>query len=95
MGWVITNNLLARKRPSLVPVYDRVVRCAYGYPAGLWNWLVTMFAEDGGVLNHRLLAAREAAGVSPQVSALRVLDVIVWMRHQPSHLLSRCPGRSR
>jgi Family of unknown function (DUF6308) len=92
MGWVITNKLLARKRPRLIPVYDRVVRCAYGYPDGLWNWLVAMFAVDGGVLNDRLLAAREAAGVSPEVSVLRVLDVIVWMRHRPDHLLNGCPG---
>jgi hypothetical protein len=90
MGWVITNKLLARKRPQLIPVYDGVVQCAYGFPVGLWNWLVMMFAEDGRVLNDRLLAAREAAGVSPEVSALRVLDVIVWMRHRPSHSRNGC-----
>ncbi len=85
MGWVITNKLLARKRPQLIPVYDGVVQCAYGFP-GLWDWLVTMFAEDGRVLNDHLPAARAAGGVSPEVSALRVLDVIVWMRHRPGHL---------
>lgn len=92
MGWVITNKLLARKRPRLVPVYDRVVRCAYGRPDGLWNWLFAMFADGDARLNDRLLAAREVAGVSPAVSALRVLDVIVWMRHRPVHLLNGCPG---
>ncbi|MGY2075033.1 DUF6308 family protein [Blastococcus sp. SYSU DS0828] len=92
MGWVITGKLLARKRPRLLPVYDRVVRCAYGRPDGLWSWLFAMFADDGARLSDRLLAAREAAGVSPGVSALRVLDVIVWMRHRPVHLLNGCPG---
>lgn len=93
MGWVITNKLLARKRPRLIPVYDRVVRCAYGRPGGLWNWLSALFAENGGVLTERLLAAHEAAGLSPHITPLRVLDVIVWMRHGPHHLLSRCPRR--
>ncbi|HWU07713.1 MAG TPA: DUF6308 family protein [Streptomyces sp.] len=93
MGWVITNKLLARKRPRLIPVYDRVVRCAYGRPAGLWNWLAGMYAEDAGVLSDRLLAVRDAAGLSPHITPLRVLDVIVWMRHGPHHMLSRCAGR--
>jgi hypothetical protein len=32
VGWVTTGKLLARKRPSLIPVYDNVVRCAFGHP---------------------------------------------------------------
>ncbi|MCF6508701.1 hypothetical protein E9549_14995 [Blastococcus sp. MG754426] len=92
MGWVITGKLLARKRPQLLPVYDRVVRCAFGRPDGLWNWLLAMFADDGARLTDRLEAARDAAGVSPEVSALRVLDVIFWMRHRPVHLTNGCAG---
>ena len=85
MGWVITSKLLARKRPQLLPVYDRVVRCSFGRPAGVWNWLLAMFAADGGVLAKQLQVAREAARVPAKVSALRVLDVIVWMRHRDEH----------
>jgi hypothetical protein len=92
MGWVITNKLLARKRPQLIPVYDGVVRCAYGNPAGLWNWLTTMFAENGGILNDHLLAVRDSATVPPGVSTLRVLDVIVWMHHRPDHRRTGCLG---
>jgi hypothetical protein len=93
MGWVIAGKLLARKRPRLVPVYDGVVQCAFGRPEGVWNWLVGLFTEDGGALEQHLLAAREKAGVSEQISPLRVLDVIVWMRHRPSHHRSGCSGR--
>jgi hypothetical protein len=89
MGWVTAGKLLARKRPYLVPVYDNVVRCAFGRPAKPWKWLHDRFAESGGVLAERLAAVREAAGVSPSVSPLRVLDVLVWMRHRPEHL-RRC-----
>lgn len=90
MGWVITGKLLARKRPQLVPVYDRVVRCAFGRPDGVWNWLLSMF-EDGRLGEH-LRAAQAQAGVSSHVSVLRVLDVIVWMRHRPGHLNNHCAG---
>jgi hypothetical protein len=75
-----------------VPVYDNVVRCAFGRPAKPWKWLHDRFAEDGGELTERLAAVRVAAGVSPAVSPLRVLDVLVWMRHRPVHLRGACPG---
>lgn len=32
IGWVTVGKLLARKRPRLLPVYDRVVRCVLGRP---------------------------------------------------------------
>ena len=92
MGWVITNKLLARKRPQLIPVYDRVTRCAYGRPDGLWLWLVGLFAEDGGVLGERLAAARKAAGLPDCVTDLRTLDVITWMRHHREHTQTNCAG---
>jgi hypothetical protein len=84
------STLLARKRPRLLPVNDRVVRCAYGSPPELEHWLLTVFADSR--LDRRLLAARDRAGVSPHVSALRVLHVVVWMRHAPAHLEHHCPG---
>jgi hypothetical protein len=90
MGWVLTNKLLARKRPRLIPVYDTVVECALGSPAALWNWLVPMFAD--GELEKHLVAIREGAGVSAEVSPLRVLDVIVWMGHRTGHQRQRCSG---
>jgi hypothetical protein len=85
-----TSTLLARKRPRLLPVHDRVTRCASGSPPELEHWLLTVFADSR--LDRRLLAARDRAGVSPHVSALRVLHVVVWMRHAPAHLEHHCPG---
>lgn len=94
MGWVTAGKLLARKRPRLVPVYDRIVRCAYGRPpgAGVWSWLHEHFSADGGVLDRQLARTRDDAGVPVQVSTLRVLDVIVWMRHRDEHRPHRCSG---
>jgi hypothetical protein len=36
VGWVTAGKLLARKRPRLVPVYDRVVMDAVGRPRKFW-----------------------------------------------------------
>ncbi|OKI53489.1 hypothetical protein AMK17_25645 [Streptomyces sp. CB00072] len=89
VGWVIAGKLLARKRPRLLPVYDRVVRCALGRPLSLWTELRTALRENDGALHHRLLDLRQSAGLPQTVSALRVADVAIWMAHPaPGH---RCP----
>lgn len=92
MGWVTAGKLLARKRPHLIPVYDSVVRCAYGHPPKFWTWLQPLFATNEGLLNSRLVTVRDKAGVPAEVSPLRVLDVIVWMHHRDTHLRRACPG---
>ncbi|MFF0190827.1 DUF6308 family protein [Streptomyces sp. NPDC005244] len=82
VGWVIAGKLLARKRPRLLPVYDRVVRCAVGRPPSFWLALRTALREDDAALHRQLLELREVAGVPGTVSALRVCDVAVWMGHR-------------
>lgn len=85
MGWVTAGKVIARKRPHLVPVYDNVVRCVLGEPIGVWDWLRGMLTADHGVLVAQLEEVRAAGGVPEQVSVLRVLDVILWMRHHTEH----------
>ncbi|MFD6471783.1 DUF6308 family protein [Streptomyces goshikiensis] len=82
VNWVIAGKLLARKRPRLLPVYDRVVRCAVGRPPSFWLALHTALREDDAVLHRHLLRLRQAAGLPETVSALRVCDVAVWMNHR-------------
>ncbi|PYC66752.1 hypothetical protein C7C46_30995 [Streptomyces tateyamensis] len=82
VGWVIAGKVLARKRPRLLPVYDRVVRCAVGRPESFWLSLHSALREDDGALHRRLLGLRQAAGLPESVSALRVCDVVVWMGHR-------------
>ncbi|MEU2110915.1 DUF6308 family protein [Streptomyces sp. NPDC019507] len=82
VGWVTAGKLLARKRPRLLPVYDRVVRCAVGRPASFWLALHTALREDDAALHRQLLRLRQAAGLPETVSALRVCDVAVWMSHR-------------
>lgn len=80
IGPVVASKLLSRKRPRLVPVMDSVVLGLLGqHPhaykdtrRGLSRWL------GDEALQVRL---RDLAGPLPEgVSALRVLDVVLWMR---------------
>jgi hypothetical protein len=82
VNWVIAGKVLARKRPRLLPVYDRVVRCAVGRPPSFWLALHAALREDEAALHRQLLDLRQAAGLPETVSALRVCDVAVWMNHR-------------
>lgn len=92
VGWVIAGKLLARKRPHLIPVYDDVVRCAYRTGKGFWSWLHDRLREQDGVIRHRLNKLRVDADLPESVAALRILDVVFWMRHRQQHRSRRCPG---
>ncbi len=91
IDWFTAQTLLARKRPRLVPVHDRVARCLTGLPDESMGWHLDVFAADAGLAD-RLSATRRSARVPEEVSVLRVLDVILWMRHAPVHLENGCPG---
>ncbi|MEU7474242.1 DUF6308 family protein [Streptomyces sp. NPDC044984] len=55
VNWVIAGKVLARKRPRLLPVYDRIVRCAIGRPPSFWLALHAALREDDAALHHQLL----------------------------------------
>lgn len=78
VGRTIASKLMARKRPRLVPIYDKVLRKVMGLEGGHWLPLNAALRADDHALQQRLLALREAAGLPVSVSALRVLDVIAW-----------------
>ncbi|MEU6240411.1 DUF6308 family protein [Streptomyces sp. NPDC047024] len=90
--WVVAGKLLARKRPRLLPVYDQVVRCVLGHPASFWLDLHAALRADGFALQQELLALRKCAEIPDTVSALRVCDVVLWMRHHERHRSTGCAG---
>lgn len=92
IGPVTSGKLLARKRPKLVPVYDSVVACALGTGARFWEWLHGRLREENSLLPRRLRELHERAELPVQVSPIRVLDVVLWIRHRDSHLRRGCPG---
>jgi hypothetical protein len=70
---------LARKRPRLIPVYDRIVKKVAGGDPNYWVPLCEALQADDRALHHRLLRLHQEAGLPPAFSALRVFDVIAWM----------------
>lgn len=80
VSWVTASKLLARKRPALLPVYDRVVRAALGRTASedLWEPLHATLATNPDLIVD-LHDARSRAGIGDDITPLRVLDVIIWM----------------
>ncbi|MEU8015971.1 DUF6308 family protein [Micromonospora parva] len=81
VGPVIASKLLARKRPRLVPVHDKIVLRALGAPKDqLWATLATALKESA--LRNEIERLRPAGVDSP--SLLRLLDVAIWIRHSRS-----------
>ena len=79
VDWVIAGKLLARKRPHLIPVYDRIVKSVTGGDSNYWVPLCKALQADGCALHEGLLRLRAAAGLPSTVTVLRVFDVIAWM----------------
>jgi hypothetical protein len=92
IGWVTAGKLLARKRPSLIPVYDEIVRCALGRPEKFWLALRKALLWEDAKLAGELADLRSRAEIPQEVALLRVLDVVVWMHHRNSHWSTGCPG---
>ncbi len=79
IGATTASKLLARKRPHLVPVYDTVVDHELSLVKGrLWRPLHAWLVADEHANARHLGRVRDRAGV-PDVSILRVFDVLAWM----------------
>jgi hypothetical protein len=63
VGWVTAGKLLARKRPHLIPVWDHVVRCAFGRPDHAWLWLDGRLREHDGAIRDQLRKLHQEAGL--------------------------------
>ncbi|XTZ14367.1 DUF6308 family protein [Micromonospora echinospora] len=94
VGKAIAGKLLARKRPRLIPVYDDVVACALRGRRGFWLWLHEQLRADDLLLTRKLRELRTNAAIPGLVSDVRVLDVVLWMRHRRHHRPHNCPGLS-
>jgi hypothetical protein len=80
VGWVTANKLLARKRPHLLPVYDRVVKAKL-QPRSKHFWipLRNSLLRDEGAIIQGLEEIKDQADLDVDPSLLRILDVVVWM----------------
>lgn len=81
LGPTTASKLLAAKRPRLVPIWDSFVEQATGLgPLGSWWRFQYVLNEDQRHVWKWLGELRPLAPNVPQsVSALRLLDVLLWM----------------
>lgn len=85
VGTATASKLLARKRPRLCPVSDKVVIQAVGVPGWTWETLRTMLQDECARKEIEELRPPAAA----EVSLLRILDVAIWIRYSRSRAASR------
>ncbi|WIM88099.1 DUF6308 family protein [Candidatus Mycobacterium wuenschmannii] len=90
---VATHKLLARKRPLLLPIRDSVVEKALGLGNrnDLWwrPWWSALHTNDAVVA--RLREIRDLAEV-PDLSLLRIADIIIWLRNRRGRQSPVSPG---
>lgn len=95
VGQTTASKLLARKRPHLLPVWDTETSKVTGARRRHWEPLRLALRVDGKALHRRLLRLHSHAGLPPQVSAIRVFDVICWREGMHRQEGNRAPGRRR
>lgn len=94
--WVAAHKLLARKRPGLFPIRDKVVSDAVGLGSrsAWWRpWWSALTGESGSDIVRGVEEIRRAADAE-HLTVLRVLDILIWTREQgrkdlPSDLRKR------
>ncbi len=77
VGPTTASKLYARKRPRLRPIYDSVIAEVIG-STSLWEPLRTHLQQDLGLHPH-LLSLRDDLRPPFDLSAIRILDVLLWM----------------
>ena len=80
IGRTVASKLIARKRPRLYPIYDRVVGEVLDTKQAHLEPIRQALRDNDGELQARLVGLRERAGLPDTVPALRVLDVLAWMQ---------------
>ncbi|RII41598.1 hypothetical protein DWB68_11655 [Galactobacter valiniphilus] len=80
IGVVMTSKLMARKRPQLIPIYDSFVKSVLGLKsdAAQWREFHEALSRNERKVERTLLDLGREAG-HPDLSALRVFDILVWM----------------
>jgi hypothetical protein len=90
VGTATASKLLARKRPRLCPVSDKVVIEAVGVPGWTWETLRALLQDSAARAEIEALRPASAA----EVSLLRILDVAIWIRYSRSRAASRVRSSS-
>lgn len=79
VGPTRASKIMARKRPHLIPINDRVIRRVIDKKPSENDWKLWWEALSGDEeLEHRAQALRSAIN-QPELATLRVFDIVLWM----------------
>lgn len=79
VGPTRASKVMARKRPHLIPINDRVIRRVIDKKPSQNDWRLWWEALSGDDELERRAQALRAAINKPELSTLRVFDVVLWM----------------
>lgn len=80
IGPTTASKIMARKRPHLIPIEDKVVNSVIGSDGkDSWDLWWEALSEHGDEMEKLARVVREAAD-RPDLSTLRALDVALWMK---------------
>lgn len=85
VGPASASKLLARKRPRLCPISERLVIKAVGVPGRTWDVLRCLLHDPTARTAVEALRPAAASGAT----LLRVLDVAIWVSHSRSAAAQR------
>lgn len=79
VGATIASKILARKRPHLIPIWDKVIGIVVGKETAEDQWLNwhNLFMEDPDLAG-RLARIHQISMVQTPISELRIIDAILW-----------------
>lgn len=79
VGATTASKILARKRPHLNPIWDKVIGAVVGKDTAKGQWLNwhNLFIEDPDLAG-RLARIHEISTVPTPLSELRIMDAILW-----------------
>lgn len=80
VGPTKTSKLLARKRPLLVPITDRIIVSAIGDGKNWWRTLRYCFTQE----TFRQIIDQLRPQEAENASLLRIFDVSIWILHSKS-----------
>ncbi|MET3960607.1 hypothetical protein ABIE44_000541 [Marmoricola sp. OAE513] len=83
LGPTTVSKLMARKRPRLIPIFDSVIKqYVLGGRSDHWDAMhgaLNSHHANGETLAEYLRRLHAMAGMAPDVTSLRVFDVLAWM----------------
>jgi hypothetical protein len=79
VGATTASKILARKRPHLIPIWDKVIGAVVGKDTAEDQWLDwhNLFMEDPDLAG-RLARIHQLSTVQTPISELRIMDAVLW-----------------